>query len=143
SWILKAIVTIILIIFLIGVFFYTKKCESLSCFNSYLEKCNKARYIGEENEAAWYYSIKGIMDGKCIVNVKLLTVKKGNINLAGLEGEEMNCYLDYGKVINPKDDIKECHGILKEKLQERVIDKLNSYIVQNIGKISEELKKIY
>ena len=42
----------------------------------------------------------------------------------------------------PESNTKNCHGLLKEAIQEVVINRMYSEIVQNLGKISEETTKI-
>ena len=68
--------------------------------------------------------------------------KEGSVNLKSLEGKDMNCYRDIGNNENPKSDLEKCHGDLKEEIQALIIKNMNSYILENVGKISEELKKV-
>ena len=41
-------------------------------------------------------------------------------------------------MIFPESDINNCHGLLKEGLQDLFISKLHRYIVQNLGEINVE-----
>lgn len=134
----------VLIILCLVVVLYSKQCgQNSTCFNTYLEKCDKARYVSDLQDATWQYEILGPNGyGKCIVDVKLLVAKEGNVNLAGLEGNEMKCYTDIGSVADPKADLRNCNGLLKEKVQEVIIQRMHTYILDNIGKISAELQKI-
>ena len=42
-------------------------------------------------------------------------------------------------IMNPESDIGSCHGPLKEGLQDLIIQKLHSYLVQNLGRINLEV----
>jgi hypothetical protein len=130
-----AILAIILI-------FYSKHCGDSTCFNTYLGKCSKAVYTSDVADATWRYEIMGTREGKCLVNVKLLVAKEGNADLRGLENNEMNCYAELGDIKDPKSDLRNCNGLLKEKVQEVIIQKMHAYILENIGKISTELQKV-
>ncbi len=137
------IITVLIIIGL-AVILYSKQCGgNTTCFTTYLSDCDKARYISDLSDAAWQYEIVGpTFNGKCIVDVKLLIAKEGNADLAGLEGESMTCYPEIGDIADPKSDLRNCHGLLKEDVQNAIIQKMHTYILDNIGQINEELQKI-
>src|SRR3989338_2722717 len=78
---------------------------------------------------------------KCKIEVKLLQIKKGDLSFSKLEGSSMNCYVQAGSTVAPESDLSNCHGDLKEGLQETIINKLHKYIVNNLGEIGEGLKK--
>jgi hypothetical protein len=139
SWLL-----IVLIIVVVGVyflFFYTKKCNDAACFNSALIKCKKTSYISDAEDGSWFYSIKGKEEETCKVNVKMLQLKRGTIEMSSLQGKDMDCYLPLGIVTSPQEDLDRCHGILKEEMQKIIITRLHNYIVGNLGDIGEELEK--
>ena len=56
-----------------------------------------------------------------------------------LENKAMVCEVPFGVVILPESDIGACHGLLKEALQDQIIEKLYSYVVSNVGQISLEV----
>ena len=56
-----------------------------------------------------------------------------------LESQKMTCMLPKGIVMIPESDIGNCHGMLKEGLQDLVIRKLHTYLVQNLGKLNLEM----
>jgi len=122
-------------------FFYPRKCGDATCFNSALLKCKRAKYIDDLTDAVWSYRIKGKSGDKCQVDVKLLQLKRGASEMVILEGKEMTCYLPLGVITSPQEDLKKCHGLLKEEMQSLIINRLHNYIVENLGEISEELKK--
>ncbi len=122
-------------------FFFSRKCMDIGCFNANLEKCNKANFLDDIKDAVWNYDIKGENNGQCEVGVKLINMKGGNLDLLPLEGKEMTCYLPLGFVSSPQEDLLKCHGMLKEEMQGVIITRLHNYVLSNIGKISEELKK--
>ncbi len=139
--ILIAAIVVIAIGAIFFTFFYTKKCSDVSCFNSALLECFRASYIDDARDLVWLYEIKGKYQDKCRVKVKLLEVKEGLSEASFLEGKEMMCSLPLGTVAAPQENLKNCHGLLKEGMQELIINRLHSYIVDNLGQISEELNK--
>ena len=134
-----AIILIIVIISLIYLHYFKKiDCTNTSCFDSNLEKCNRAKFIGG-TDMIFEYNILKQSGNLCYVNVKLL---QGNLNeqdSSDLEGKNMICELPLGAVMLPESNIKNCHGLLKENLQELFITKLHSYIVQNVGQINLQI----
>ena len=54
----------------------------------------------------------------------------------------MNCYLPLGDTSYPEGNIQQCKGELKEELQNLIIQKLHSYILENLDKISGELSTL-
>ncbi len=122
-------------------FFYTKTCKDKDCFANSLVKCSKARWINDAEEAAWLYTIKGVSGENCEVDAKLLIVKKGKAEMARAEGKSMTCELPLSTFISPEQDLSRCSGLLKEELQGLLIERLHSYILENLGKVGEELVK--
>ena len=138
------LVILIIIVAIIAIFFtflYTKKCSDAVCFNKALAKCSKASYVNDANDATWVYKIGGKSGDECKINVKILQLKEGTIDLSILEGKEMDCYLPLGSISSPQENLANCHGLLKEEMQGLIINKLHNYIVSNLGQIGEELGK--
>lgn len=137
----KVIITVVIIALILSLsftlytFFSTGSCDTMTCFNKALAKCNKVKFVNMQEEATWVYTIKGPKKDECVVHVK-----STNVNLYDakrIENKEMLCYIPKGIVIPPESVLDNCHGLLKEELQNIIIEKLHVYIVQNIGKISE------
>ena len=144
NWITLIIIGLIIVIGLAVyfTFFYAYKCNDLACFQSHQKKCVRTSFVNVEEDTTWKYLIKGKSSGRCIVNVEVLNIKKGERNKQVLIGKDMNCYLPLGSAVSPESDITRCHGVLKEELQNLIIQKMHSYIVENLGEISEELEKV-
>lgn len=143
DWI--AVISIILII-LIGVavyftFFFAYTCNDLSCFQAHQKECARTEFVKDSAEITWKYFIKGKEDGKCVVNVEVFKVKTGGVENANLVGKDMDCSLPLGSNVVPESDISRCHGLLKEEMQNMIIQKLHAYILDNLGEIGEELEK--
>lgn len=119
----------------------TKRCATQICYEDALISCERASFIYEGGDASWLYTIKGKARGECKVNVKLLQAKKGSQEIAITQGKAMDCYLPLRSVIKPQQNLEKCHGLLKEVMQDLIIRKMHSYILENMGKINEELKK--
>lgn len=118
--------------------FYYRNCENQTCFNDYLEDCKGARFISQ-GDMTFEYKILGRSSGNCVVNVRLLQGDLSEQDLLKVEGKQMKCELPLGLVAVPQSDIGNCHGELREGLQDLIISKLHKYIVQNLGEINEGL----
>lgn len=134
-------IIVILIISTWLIFFYSPKCKNWNCFNEHLKKCERANFIGG-TKMIFEYSIEGNSGVGCKVNVKLLQGDMNNKDFKKLENQEMMCTLPKGLVIMPESDIGNCHGLLKEGLQDLIIEKLHTYLVQNLGKLNLEMSNI-
>jgi len=121
-----------------GTFFGYDNCEDWQCFNEHLESCERVRFIGGE-KMIFEYFVLGKSGGECRVNVRLLQADLNRQDSLKLEGESMICNFPLGVVLVPESDIGSCHGPLKEGLQELLIEKLYTYLVQNVGKINLDI----
>lgn len=119
-------------------FFSYTKCETWDCFNDHLEDCDKVKFVGG-TDMIFEYVVEGSSDGKCEVGVRLLQGELDNEELIKLEMQKMTCMLPEGIVMIPESDIGNCHGMLKEGLQDLMIKKLYGYLVQNLGRINLEV----
>lgn len=144
DWIALGVIGLIV---LIGVavyftFFFAYKCNDLACYQAHQEKCARTTFIKDEQDTTWKYLIKGEEDDSCKVYVEVLTIKQGTSDKRALEGLSMDCYLSLESKIAPESDLKRCHGELKEELQNLIIQKLHSYILENLGEIGSELEEV-
>ena len=140
-----ALIAIIFIFAILIVYYlslYTEKCwKDPECFNQHLTRCKRAVYVNDAEEAIWLYEIKGETKNGCRVETTLKSIKIGEADMADAEGKTMTCYLPYGVVAVPGDDLEYCTGPLKEELQEIIIKKVYEHILENLGEIKEELTK--
>lgn len=138
---------LLLILFLIFLILPGGECENGQCWNEKLMNCKKGSYVQEADDASWEHTIHPSFDcmigkcSKCNVNVRLLAVKQGTVDFEKIQGLEMECLLAFGFTGNPQDNLENCHGLLKEELQNMIIKKMHSYILTNVGKVGEELNK--
>ncbi len=130
---LLVIIGIILSVWLI--FFNYKNCKDKSCFDASLKACDKATFVNE-GSIVFGYKINGRIGDRCSVDVKLLHGKLNNKDFLQLKGQSMTCLLPFGVVMAPEGDINMCHGLLKEGLQDLIIRKMHTYLVQNLGKLN-------
>lgn len=119
--------------------FQPVKCDTYACFQTHMQKCDKAVYINEEPEASWKYEITGASSGDCNIDVTMLQAKKGDLQLENLAGFGMECRYPAGIVAYPEKDLGACSGKLKEELQSIVIKKLYTYIIDNLGELDHSL----
>ena len=140
----KILFVLLIVVFITGIYFtflFSYKCEDIGCFQAYQEKCRRTKFIDDTKETTWLYHILGKEKGMCEIEVEVLRVKEGTPDMTVFEGKSMKCYLPLGDTSSPNEDISQCHGILKEEIQDMMIKKLHSYVINNIGEISAELNK--
>lgn len=139
--ILASIFLVVLVVLAVSfTFFHGATCGNYECFKERMSLCAKADYINEEPEASWGYSVLGKSGGDCVVRVKLLQAKEGSLDIANLRGYYMDCSYPIGIAVYPEKDLSKCHGRLKEELQGIIIQKLYTYVIENIGQIGNSLK---
>ena len=137
---LSVIIVIIAAIIFILVFFYLnpKPCNDNACFMQSLAKCNRISFLKEDSRASWYYLIEGKYDkDSCKVKVKLLKMNQGTIDIEDLQGAEMACIVNRMDARPPEENMAQCQGLLKEKLQEIIIQRMHSYLLKNLGEVKE------
>jgi hypothetical protein len=139
---LPILILIILIAAIYFTFFYYYKCETLSCFQEHQKECARTKYINDASDATWGYFINGKDGDNCVITTELIHLKTGTLEKQNLEGKNMKCYLPLGKTTAPESDLFLCHGLLKEDLQNMIIQRLHKHIIENIGEIAEELNKV-
>jgi hypothetical protein len=116
-------------------FFNYKICTDYTCFSETMSACRRAVYINEEPQASWQYTIQGMSDGSCNVDVKLLNAKKGELGLEKIVGYDMSCFYPTGTAAYPEKDLSLCHGRLKEEFQAITIERLHTLVIENLGKL--------
>ncbi|MFH1238376.1 MAG: hypothetical protein ABIH79_00780 [archaeon] len=142
KWSIIIIVLVITIWAIWKLFFSYPICDNWNCFNTNLESCNRVKFIGESNGLVFEYIIRGSSENICNVNIELLQGELSNQDSIKLENQEMICSLPLGVAITPESNIGNCHGLLKEGLQDLIIKKLYTYLVQNLGRINLEVLDI-
>jgi hypothetical protein len=138
KWFISLIILAVIVWGVWFIYFSYATCETWDCFNGKLARCEKARFIGGD-EMIFEYIIKGTSGETCEVSVQLLQGELNNQDSMKLEKQKMTCYLPSGVVMIPESDIGKCTGLLKEGLQDLVIKKLHTYLVQNLGKLNLEI----
>jgi len=134
---------IILIIALIAfswyyLFYYPKPCKDSNCFINAMTNCKRVSWIKEDQQASWLYTIVGSSKGDtCKVEVKLMKMKEGTIDSESLQEKTMLCTVQKGET-RPEKHIEACSGVLKEEMQDIIIQRLHNHILKNIGDIKEE-----
>ena len=144
------LVIIFLIIIVLGVFIYlfffrTVQCQvnDEACFSSSIINCERALFIRENEEFVTSYNILGKSENNCEINIKIIEMKKGSSDLANLEGKSMVCAIPLGLyVANPEEDIKNCQGLLKEEIQNIIIQKMHAQLIENMVQIKEDITKV-
>lgn len=123
--------------------FFTYSCDDIGCFQNHQAKCTRARYLHETENTVLRYETKRKDSGLCVTGVKMVAVKEGSVDKKKLEGLDMDCWVQMGERITaPEADLSECHGLLKEEIQEIMIKNAHAQILANIGQIGEELESV-
>lgn len=138
------LVLLIVVSFSFALYFTWKPetCESYSCFQDHMVECSRATYVNEEPEASWRYTVLRRTRESCVIDVILLQAKEGDLKLRESEGAHMECAYPSGVVAYPDKDLSVCHGILKENLQNIIIERLHSYLLENLGEIKDEFRNV-
>ncbi len=136
--ILLGLVIFLVLFFIWANFFYFKTCPNQDCFNDNLVKCSRARYVFRGN-ITFEFKIIGPAFDECKVDVKFLRGDLNKQDLLALKGKTMRCMLPMGVITGPLDDISLCSGKLKEGLQDLIIKKMHTYIVQNLERINFDI----
>ena len=143
-WLVIFIVLILIALLATGyyIYFFSNECGDKACWENSMAKCARTFYTSESDNMLMSYSILGKSGESCKIKVKLLQVKSGAAELESLQGKDMICFTDLGVIIAPEQNLKMCNGLLKEGIQEIIIKRMHSQIVENLGKVSEEATKI-
>lgn len=136
--IILLVIVLILIIALVYYFYFSpKKCSDEACFVSSLANCDKSSYVRDDGSEILNYNIIGASGFNCEVRVEVQQIKTGPAELSIIEGKDMTCLIPLGSIADPARDLKNCHGLLKEEIQDIMIQRLHSQIIENLGQISE------
>ena len=143
EWVRSPLVIIALALLFITIIYfllvYKPTCKTQDCFSNALFKCSKALYRNEAANITWFYSIDGVKKDKCNVYAEIRDIKADAETINALKGKSMNCYIPkrIAGSFMPDEKLEYCHGLLKEDLQELIIQKMNLLIIQNIGQINK------
>ena len=141
------IALVILIIALITfsgyfLFYYARPVATSQEFIDSMSNCRDVSWIKEDAQASWLYKIKGGAKGDtCEVEIRLLKMKEGTIEADKLQGAKMTCIVQKGETDFPEKDISKCSGVLREELQDIIIQRMHNYLLQNVGEIKEEFEE--
>jgi hypothetical protein len=125
----------------IALYYFTlpEPCEQFLCFQDHMSSCSPATFVNDEPEASWKYTILKRTTKACFVEVTLLQAKEGDLKLRQFEGHDMMCSFNLGIATYPDKDLSVCHGLLKEDLQGLIIEKLHTYLLDNLADIQQAL----
>ena len=142
-------IALVILIFVLIIFtgyfliFYERPCNNVDCFVDAIKNCRPVSWVRQDEQASWLYIIKGNTIGdSCKIQVKLLEVKQGTIDSEILEGKKMMCVQQKGDTRFPEKDISSCTGVLKEELQDLIIQRMHNYLLENVGEIRDEFESL-
>ena len=136
--IILIILILVTVIFLVyGFITRSKPCKDEMCFFDSLDECKKVYFVKEDPEYSWFYIVsKEASEDSCEVKVSLLNVKQESIDSRILQGEEMICIVPKTIIDFPEKDISRCTGLLKEELQDLIIQRMYDYLLTNSQEIN-------
>lgn len=138
-------IILIIVIILIGayfLFFFYRTCDTEACYNDAIKGCSRVIYIKEDSTASWLYRINGGNEIECVVEVTLLNLKRGEIDIEKLQGKSMTCNVNKKNPLNPETNIAECTGKLKEELQDLIIQRMHSFVLENLKEVIPAIEEI-
>lgn len=122
-------------------FFYAKPCKNNDCFANAMTNCKRVSLVREDSQSSWLYTISGSKNDLCKVEVTLLKIKQGTIDSENLQGKKMLCSVPKASSQFPEKDISKCTGILKEELQNIIIERMHNYLLENVGEIKQGFER--
>ena len=145
---IKIIIVTALIVILLAYFLFFKltPCKTEECFSQSLVDCKRASFTSETSGNKWFYKIQGSSRDSCTVKVQnLMASKLSTEESSKLVGKSMVCEIPkelQGSYTKIESRIENCHGPLKEGLQDLIIEKLYKYVVQNMGTLTKDAEKL-
>jgi len=139
---LAILILVVLVVAIYFTFFFAYKCDTKDCFLGKQKVCRRATYVNAADEITWSYKIEGKTKGSCEILTQILNINEGTMDQEKLEGKGMRCFLEIGDTSAPEAEIANCHGALREGLQEMIIKNLHQYVLDNLGEIDEDFKTI-
>lgn len=123
--------------------YYTKPVASSKEFAQAMQTCNRVSWIRQDAQASWLYTITGNAQGDvCEIKVKLLKISQGSIENEKLQGKQMLCKVLKTDTQFPEKDISKCTGVLKEELQDILIQRMHNYLLENVGEVQQAFEVI-
>jgi len=132
--VLATLFVVVLLVLVYLNIFYFRDCGSEECFNVQLRECKRGIYV-KPGDVVFEYKIFGLSREMCEVSVKVLEIGVSEEEKGKLVGKSMDCLFEKGIVVKPESELQDCHGLLKEELQEIIIDRLHKQIVENLAEI--------
>lgn len=146
SWLI-VILVILAITFLIYIT-SPKDCKiDADCFNKRFENCKSVKYTQIKDNNLYEYKVIGKEGKECKFEAKLLRLEPGaDVTVkALLENKDMKCKIPL-KTYKSLDEIENmvtfCTGPLKESIYTLLVKRMYGSIIQNLGKIVEETRKV-
>jgi len=138
------ILIIAIVIYLIYLMiFQAKECKDINCYQQAMADCNKIWFIKKDPSSVWRYEILGNAKGDaCNIEVRLLKMREGAIEIEDLQDKKMICKIQKSSTAFPEKDMSQCTGVLREELQEILIQRMHNYLLENIGELQESFEEV-
>lgn len=130
--------SIVVLLLIYSSFIYFAPCKDEACFFAHLKNCDRASY-SKTSDYSVFYNIEGYNFNRCQVRVSIKDAQN-NIGLEDIyKDTSMTCGLKFGLASYPEYNLESCTGMLKEGLQEVLINRLKVEIARNIGEIKLDI----
>ena len=149
---------LILIIFLVIIislasyfmFFKTKNCDTVGCFEKSAAECKRAKIYTQENGGTvTFYKVKGRDGDNCKLYVKIVeTNAELDPETASIfKNKDMNCKIPLNKfsimtLDEMGSDLDYCTGPLKEEMYGVLVKKLYKLVLDDLGLVLEEVERV-
>ena len=132
------------------IFFKTKSCDTVGCYEKSAAECKRAKiYTEETGGTITFYKIKGEDGDDCKLYVKIVeTNPELSPETASLfEGKDMNCKIPLNKFSRMKmeemgSNLDYCTGPLKEETYGVLVKKLYKLVLDDLGLVLEEVERV-
>ncbi len=132
------------------IFFKTKSCDTVGCFEQAATECNRAKiYTEEEGGTVTFYKIRGKNGDNCELYVKIVeTNAELDPETATLfKGKDMTCNIPSNVFSRMKfeemgSDLDYCTGSLKEEMYGVLVKKLYKLVLDDLGLVLEEVERV-
>lgn len=148
--ILIVFLVIIILISSYFIFFKTKNCDTVGCFEQAAAECDRAKiYTEETGGTVTFYKIKGDSGGSCELYVKIVetNAELDPETATVFKGKDMTCEIPanvFSRMTLEEmgSDLDYCSGSLKEEMYGVLVKKLYKLVLDDLGLVLEEVERV-
>ena len=149
GWLLIIVLLLIISSSVYLIFFKSKTCDTIGCFERAAADCERAKlWTVESGGTETFYKIKGGDNDNCELYIKILNVAELDPETTeDFEGKDMVCKIPLNKFSRMVfeemgSDLEYCSGPLKEEMYEVLVKKLYKLVLDELGVVLEEVERV-